>query len=61
LVIQKLLLLCFESLILKVLIAFTRSGHTYDKIQQSKYYAQYKKLQYDMHEREEHFMMIAMV
>jgi major membrane immunogen (membrane-anchored lipoprotein) len=67
LVIQELLLLCFKSLILKVLvklillIAFTCSGHTYDKMQQNKYMAHYKNMWYDMHEREEHFMMIAMV
>jgi hypothetical protein len=28
---------------------------------QDKYYAQYKYIQYDMHEREEQFMMITMV
>jgi hypothetical protein len=49
LVVQELLLLCFESLILKILVnlvllvAFTRSSHTYDEMQQNKYYAQYKK------------------
>jgi hypothetical protein len=61
LIIQELMLLRFESLILKVLIklillvAFTHRGNTYDKIQQNKYYARYKNMQYDMHEREEHF------
>jgi hypothetical protein len=66
LVIQELLPLRFESLILDVLVklillvAFTRNGRTYDKMQQNKYYAQYKNIQYDMHECAENFMMTAM-